>query len=258
MHKRRPSLSIIFLSIGFFILVIPTQFHGNLKLGSLDIAKAPLFFIKDLGRDITDILFLRARVKEGLSPKKRIELLKVKLSAMQQLQRENARLREILNLKRRKSFRGYAAEVVGRDMGGFAQGLIIDKGRNDFIREGMVVISRSGALVGRVSECADSFSRVVLINDSNSRVSAVSEGARCEGIVEGILSGMLRMKHITSDEGPKVGECVFTSGLGGVFPKGILIGRIEKVYSDRSGLYRCAMVKPFAELSKLEEVLVLQ
>lgn len=258
MKRKRPRLSIIFLSISFFVLAIPTQFYGGLKLGSLDIVKAPLAFVRNLGKDINDIFFSDARLKDRMSHEKQITMLKARLSAMQQLQRENARLRELLNLKRRTGRRAYAAEVVGRDMSAFTQTVVIDKGRRDFIREDMVVLSRNGSLIGRVSEVGSSFSRVVLINDPNSRVSAVAEAARSEGIIEGVLSGALRMKHIASDESPKIGEHIFTSGLGNVFPKGILIGTIDKLYADRSGLYRCAVIKPSAELSKVEEVLILQ
>ena len=118
----------------------------------------------------------------------------------------------------------------------------------------MAVVSAQG-LVGRIVEVAPMSARAILLIDPESRVSALFQESRDLGVAEGDGSSWLRMTHIDRDSTVKLGDQVLSSGFGGVYPKGVLIGKVEMVGSEKESLELFATVRPFVNFSKLEEVL---
>jgi hypothetical protein len=120
----------------------------------------------------------------------------------------------------------------------------------------MAVVCADG-VVGRIASVSPHASRVLLISDHNSGVDALVQRTRARGILEGTLSGMASLKYVKPSEGLEVGDLVVTSGLDGIFPKGLRLGRVVGVTRRESGLFQLAEVVPFVDFSKLEEALIL-
>jgi rod shape-determining protein MreC len=185
--------------------------------------------------------------------------------------RENAELRDLLKFKQRMGFRTVACEVIARDDGcGWWQTIRLDKGREDGIGEGMPVVTPDG-IVGRTTEVSAQTCDVLLISDRSFKASVRFEQEGSFGILHG--GGVsLRGKHsagvvfvpepfqtdfVRKDFEIKAGEQVATSGLGGIFPSGLKVGRVVRMSPDETGLYQHAEVVPSADLARLRQVLVI-
>jgi rod shape-determining protein MreC len=172
-----------------------------------------------------------------------------------ELEETNRRLRELLAF--RSSLEGpvKAARVSGRDPGTLFQSLTIDKGKKDGIQKDWAVLSPQG-LVGRIILTSAHASRVLLITDHNSGVDAVVQRSRARGIVAGALAEGCVMKYLQRGEDVEEGDRVLTSGLDGIFPKGVLVGEVVALSRNHRGLLQVAEIRPSAPLERLEEVLV--
>lgn len=182
------------------------------------------------------------------------------LRELRYLEQENAELRRLLGLEARSRHRMIAAQVIDRSLGGWWQMARLDKGLADGLARDLPVVSAEG-LVGRIVEASDHTSDVMFLVDPNAKVSARISRLDAFGIVHGqgvSLRGdsLCRMDFIVKEAAPQPGDEVITSGLGGVYPPGLLIGYVEKVYLDRSGLYQYADIVPAADLRMLGFVFV--
>ena len=169
---------------------------------------------------------------------------------------ENRRLSHLLDFKSHLPSQVVTARVIGRDASEIFQTLILDRGERDGVKPAMAVVCAEG-VIGRIAQSSPHASRVLLLSDHNSGVDALVQRTRARGIVEGALSGSCSMKYIKRGDEVQAGDVVVTSGLDGIFPKGILIGRVSSVSRKDVGLYQVADVVPAVDFAKLEEVLVL-
>jgi rod shape-determining protein MreC len=145
--------------------------------------------------------------------------------------------------------------VIGRDPSNLQRTVTLDVGRRDGIERNMPVITARG-LVGRISQVGESWSRVLLITDVSSSVNAVAQSTRATGLVQGTVDGLPVMRDIPQADTVSVGDTVFTSGLGGNFPRQLLIGQIVSVQRNDYDLYQTAVVQPTVDFDRLEMVLV--
>jgi len=188
--------------------------------------------------------------------KAEVELLKLKLTDAQEIKLENMRLNNLLTLKQKSSFKVIAARVIGRSPDNWSSVIIIDKGVYNGIRPKMVAMSYLG-LVGKVIESSNHVSKIILINDPNFTISAISQRSRQEGLVCGTLGGALIMRYLNSDSDIKVQDVIVTSGLTENCPKALPIGSVVALEDEFSGLSRYAIIKPTVDLSNIEEVLII-
>lgn len=189
-----------------------------------------------------------------------VEQLRVLNIQMNEISAENDRLRVLLNYKQQaKQFDLLVAAVIARDPGTWTSTMLIDKGRDDGLDKNMVVVTAQG-LVGNVVEVFASTARVQLILDPRSAVGAIVQRSesRVAGIVEGDKGSktMARMVNIPRDADIVEGDRILSSGFGGIYPKGIPIGVVEKIVNDEGGLLKSALLKPDVDFQKLEEVSV--
>ncbi len=184
------------------------------------------------------------------------EELERKLVQMEEYQKENERLRKLLDFKKEIPGKTIPALVIGWDLAPWRKTILIDKGSVHGIHKRMAVVNSQG-LVGRVIETSQTTSRVILLLDTESRVSALLQDSRDLGVAEGDGSPFLRMTHIDRQSAVKMGDRVLSSGFGGVYPKGVPVGTIEMVGTEKDGLELFAVTKPYVNFSKLEEVLVM-
>lgn len=167
---------------------------------------------------------------------------------------DNMRMRNLLNFRKMIPYSSIPAQVIGRDPSNWSNSLIIDKGTSSGIKTNMAVMSTRG-LVGRIVETGKSSSKALLITDPNLKVGVFVRRNRQGGILTGVPGGRCKIVYISLDSDVKPGDKVMTAGFGSVFPKGILIGEIERVGRDKGRLYKYAILKPSQDLSRLEEVL---
>lgn len=193
---------------------------------------------------------------------KRLTVLNKELSATNQTLRgyegENKRLRNALGYRERATFKLMPARIIARDPGTWYNQITIDRGSADDIREDMAVLTEEG-LVGKTTVVSPHASIVVLIADESCKVAAAVEGTREQGIVKGerISSStvpVLSLNFISKNANLTNGLKVYSSGVGGVFPGGVLIGAV-KDYKVRE-LDGFAFVVPAVDLTTLQDVFV--
>ena len=168
---------------------------------------------------------------------------------------ENQRLREALNLKRNHPDELLPCEVIARDVSGWWRTVRVGRGNEQNIEERDTVITANG-LVGKVVAASRNTADVLLVSDPTCRVSVRIDRVGCSGVLHGRRAlrkgrALCRMDFINKDAEVRVGDEVATSGLGGLFPKGLLVGRVSKIYKGPSGLYQYADVVPSVDLSNL-------
>lgn len=173
----------------------------------------------------------------------------------EELYLENIRLRQLLDFKEKSVYPLTAAGVIGYEPSNLSSVITIDKGKRQGVVQGCAVITNDG-LVGRVVESGDSTSKALLINDINSGVAALLQRSRQKGLVSGTLGGELILRYLPPGADVKVSDLVITSGLSGLYPKGILIGEVSEVREEEGRPEIFAVVRPGANLTNLEEVLV--
>ena len=169
---------------------------------------------------------------------------------------EGMRLQKLLNLKDGLSNRVVAARVVDRSRASLFKTILIDKGTADGMRVGFPVLSEQG-VVGRIIETAWHASQVLLLVDGNSNIDGLIQRSRAQGILQGAGSAGCNLKYISRVEEVLPGDVVLSSGLAGVFPKGLLLGVVTKVSRKEEGLFQKIDVAPAVDFGKLEEVLAL-
>jgi len=199
-----------------------------------------------------DLVGVRA---ENEALHRRIAELEQNAGRLAELEESNQRLNELLGFRSSLEGQTQPAQVSGRDPGTLFQSLTINKGERDGIRKGFAVLSPAG-VVGQVVASSPHAARVLLITDHNSGIDAIVERSRARGIVAGALADGCVMKYLKRGEDVQVGDWVSTSGLDGIFPKGILIGEVTSVSRNHRGLLQMAEIRPSVPLERLEEVLV--
>ncbi|MFH1061773.1 MAG: rod shape-determining protein MreC [Candidatus Omnitrophota bacterium] len=186
----------------------------------------------------------------------RIKELSFQANRLTELDLENQRLRKILELDN-SSNKFIVSRVIGKEPTNWLNSLIIDKGSLAGIYINQPVMNFSG-LIGKVIEVNPRTAKVLLISDVNSRVVVLLQNTRIEGMLEGIGKGLCRIKYLAVDSEVKLGDIVVSAGLGGVYPKGLVVGKIESIKIERGGIYKSCIVKPLSTLSGLEEVLCIE
>ena len=186
---------------------------------------------------------------------------------VQRLTREVTRLREtaqaarrletLLAFKLQTPYRVVAARVVGRDPASWFATIVVDRGSADGVVRNSAVVTAEGA-VGRVIETTPFTARVLLLSDPRSAVGVILQHSREIGVVEGNGQGDLQIKYLSRASVVPPGDIVITSGQGGVFPRGIVVGRLQTLHAAASGaVFREGTVRAAVDLGRLEEVLIL-
>ncbi|MCQ2120422.1 MAG: rod shape-determining protein MreC [Fibrobacter sp.] len=169
---------------------------------------------------------------------------------------ELARLHTLVRFDDKWDYPIVTARVVGHNPGRFLTTIIINRGTSHGVKENMPVFSMDG-LVGKVTKAALTHSRVQLLVDPNLKLSVLERRTRVVGFLESV-DGHLLSAQIPTHAGVQVGDTLITSGLGGIFPKGIPVGTVKEIRSADLEVMRMMDVAPFQVFSKLEEVFVME
>ena len=198
--------------------------------------------------------FLRGVRAENRQLKGQIEQMRLEQVRLSEDATQAHRLQSLLAFKEQFIAKTVPAQVIGSSGSDLSRSIYIDKGSNAGIAQDMAVIT-SGGIVGKVLRVYPSTSLVLMINDQSSGVGAMLDKSRLQGVVRGTPNGELILERVMSDEQVAAGETVLSSGGDQIFPKGLPVGVVTKVSPGRE-MFLSIKVKPAADLSRLEEVLV--
>lgn len=169
----------------------------------------------------------------------------------------NARLRKLLSFQKSMNADMVACEVIAKDPFSVYQTIIIDKGGADGLETGLPVVVPAG-VVGQIIDVAPHYAKVLLVVDANSAVDALIQRTRARGVIKGASQHLCRLDYVLWKDDVTVGDVVISSGLDGVFPKGLLLGKVVGGEKTNSGIFQDVHVQPFVNFEKLEEVLVIR
>lgn len=178
--------------------------------------------------------------------------------SLREVARENEFLREQMRLSIQDEKELILAEVIGQDLFGLNKYFLINKGRKDGVKEKSVVISSGNILVGQIIEVVESFAKVRLITDPNSKINVLIQESEITGLVKSDHGLDLVIDLLPQEEIVNAGEIVVTSGLAGVFPAGLFVGQIQEIISSDVQISRMAKIKPAVDFMKLEKVFVIK
>jgi len=202
------------------------------------------------------------RVKdENKDLNKKVAALEADNSRLKEYEYQNLRLRELLQFRDTAGteYETVSASVVARNASNWFRTVTVNRGERDGIRKNMAVVTDRG-LVGHVINVSATSAEVLLIIDNSSAVGGLVQVTRTPGVVEGTAdnSGYLRMMYLPKEVPVREKQDVISSGLGGIFPKGLPIGRITQVEIEANGLVKYAIIRPFVDFNRLEEVLIIK
>lgn len=199
--------------------------------------------------------YLRGVRAENRQLKEQIEQMRLEQVRLREDAVQARRLQTLLAFKEQYIAKTVAAQVIGTSGSDLSRTVTIDKGEDAGIQRDMAVMTADG-IVGKVLNVWPTLAQVLLINDQSSGVGAILEKSRLQGVLRGTVNGEVVLERVMSDEQVPVGETLLTSGGDQIFPKGLPIGTVAKVSSGKD-LFLTVKIRPAANLSKLEEVLVL-
>lgn len=182
--------------------------------------------------------------------------LTAKVAELSESSAQASRLEGLLGLRSTYSLQSTAARIIGASSDAWTSTVTIDKGTADGLATGMPVCN-SGGVIGQIIEVSATSSTVRLITDEQSGVSAMVQSSRAQGMLQGQPDGSLRLAYVPADAEVKNGDIVITSGLGGVFPKGLPLGVVTSVERASNASYYTIVVRAQAAAENNEEVLVI-
>lgn len=244
------------LGIAAIFLLVKFAFLSPVKTNLVDASRLPLQIINFPFQEAKKILTYHFTYQQNLILKSENAVLKNKLVEMEELRQENERLKKLFNFKRDSVSSLMVAKVIGRDPTNWSSSVIVDKGKNQGIQTNWCVVTEAG-LVGKVAEVGVATAKIMLINDPNSSVASLIQRSREQGITSGTITGQCRLHFLPANSDVQVSDIIITSGLGGIYPKGLVVGKVIEVENDGGGLSKSCRVKPAVNLSSLEEVLII-
>jgi rod shape-determining protein MreC len=218
--------------------------------------KAATLVIKTVQGTFTQYVYVVNLGKENRMLKQKIAELQEENHRMKEMKLANERLRQLLQFREKNSPSMIGAEVIGQDPSSWFKSVTINKGERDGVKKGMAVISPAG-VIGQILKTAPHYATVLLLTDYNSAVDSIVQRTRAKTIVEGKGENRCQLKYLRRAEEVAVGDVVVTSGLGGNFPKGLMVGEIKKVDKKGHGVFQYAELVPSVDLTQLEEVFVI-
>lgn len=265
--KNKLAVTIVVLSVAFLgIIVLSVKNNSNIISSGVGGVISPLqkivYTVNEKVKGSFDFFINFSNVKkenEELTAKN--AELENKLIEYERMKDENTRLREMFDYSQANENYDYlGCNIIGYSGGNISNGYIIDKGTNDGVEKDMVVITPAG-LVGKVTKASSKFAIVQTILNENIAVAAMVESTdETTGVLQGITDSknknLTELSNIPIDSSIKEGDVILTSGLGEMYPKDIRIGEVVSIEVDNVGIMKRAVIKPYVDFNKLEELFV--
>jgi len=257
-------IAIAILVVSFFIFTNTPLFLKGYSVAKTGFGEVSGPLLRTIGKPVELLGYLFNNYiglihtnRENAELRNKLAKLQMENQRIPELEHENKRLKNILNLMEQRPRTMIAARVVGEDIKNWFKCIILDKGKNSGITIKMPVITPKG-LVGQVVETDRWVTKVMVINDTNSSVDVYVEGRNTRGILEGTGQTLLKLKYIRKNDEIEIGDKLITSGKDGIYPKGLAAGIVTTVNRSKPGIFSEIEVMPFNNFNILEEVLVLK
>jgi rod shape-determining protein MreC len=192
---------------------------------------------------------------ENLRLREDIKTLNGRIVAAEEAFLANQRLTRLLDMKNAVKSPTLAATVIGEDLTAWFRTLVINRGSSSGLTEGMAVVAADG-VIGQIVKVAPNTSRVLLLTDHASGIAATIQRSRARGVIKGKGEGFCSLEFTTREEDVKVGDMVVTSGIGGVFPKGLPVGEVTMVKRGEYGIFQTVTIRPSVNIAHLEDILI--
>ncbi len=208
-------------------------------------------------------LWLVGVAEENERLKKEILRLEAELARLEEEELAYQRLAKLLKVSAPFGEQVVVARIIGKPLGSWQAMIVIDKGIKDGVLPEMPVLSAApkegGALVGQVVAAEDHYAKVLLLLDPSSAVDVLVQRSRQRGVLRGQGKGVCLLDYVPAEADVRENDRIVTSGFDGLYPKGILVGWVQRIYPGRlKGLFRPIEVRPAVDFESLEEVVVLQ
>lgn len=208
-------------------------------------------FFTTFWHNYTTLLSIR---EENERLKEELRKYKAATTSYREAVATNVRLTKLLEFKETLPPPTLTAQIIGRDPSQWFKTLIIDRGSSDGVENGMPAVITEG-IVGQVVNTSPHYAKILLANDPNSAIDAVIQKNRIQGIIKGNGSSF-DLYYVLKNAEVALGDQVVTSGVGTVFPKGLLIGTVSAVTKNRHGMFQNITVQPAVDFSQLEQVII--
>ena len=263
LRKNQVLISSYFcLLLSLYIVIAASR--GQLKSDPVGPVLMWLFRPLQLGVQVTSewvqglrdsYMTLAAFKAENDSLRKRIQKLEIERNKWLEAEATNRRLQQLLEFREHLPAGSVTASIIANSASTWFQSCLLDKGSDDRVRKGMAVVTPLG-VVGQVVSVTGRTAKVLLITDPNSGVDVLVQRTRARGIVSGSLENGPILKYVKRTEDIQVGDRLITSGLDGIFPKGMLVGTVIKARKQNLGLFQYIEVMPAVTSAQTEEVMV--
>ena len=270
-HFIKHKLLILYIMLNLIAAILMVLSRSNFVFDIKSIYSLGIYPIQSATKNISmSFVYLYTSITDIFTLQSEVQVLKDRIAELsgaeleyEQLSKENARLRALLNEVPISDYPLEYAEIVSKDPQNFYTTIVINKGSAHGIVVGMPVISYQNGykgLVGKVVEVRRYNSRILSLIDQRSQISVMLESSRTTGIMvgQGPKSIQTHLQYIDLQMDVEEGERVVTSGMGGVFPKGILVGTIFKIEKKNYGLFHDLYVEPAVVFSSLDNVYVIK
>ncbi len=257
-------IALLFLFPAFLVLTLnvrderraslPERALLQISLPLQQRAQRALLWVRGVGEQY---IFLTRVQQENQDLKRTVSALREENNRLKEALWEEERLKKLSSLQSQYSSVSRVAQIFARDPSSWFKTVLVNKGERDGVAKDMAVVTADG-VVGRVIEVSLNTAKVLLITDPNSALDVIVQRSRTQGIMEGKVEEICSLKYVQKNEDVQVGDKVITSGLGGIFPKGLMTGTVTRVERKRPGIFQYIEVTPSVDFSRMEEVLILK
>ncbi|MBI2884397.1 MAG: rod shape-determining protein MreC [Candidatus Methylomirabilis oxyfera] len=266
LRYRRTLVLSTALLLAFVLMTLQVRSGSSVALLTKQIlltSISPFLRVATKSFDITATVWneyvdLRRVRRDNQLLKEEVRQLRTEVGELRETALEHARMGHLLQLGNRVGTEAVVARVIGKDTTNWFRTILIDTGANQGIQRHMVVVTREG-LVGRVIDVTALASRVQLITDPGSAVGVLIQRSRTIGVAAGSQGSAIQIKYLPLMADVAVDDRIITSGMGGIFPKGIPVGKVIRSSRPANGtLFQLIEAQPHADFSRMEEVMVLK
>lgn len=255
-NPRKNIVYLVVLFIPFYLYFNRNPFFPSIRHAVAAVISSPKVLFTTPLLEIKKILYYRRVFNEYKRLSRENDVLRARLTGKEDLIKENNRLNNLLNFKKKLIYPSVAARVIGREPSNWNTAILIDRGKEDGVEDGMPVVTDLG-IVGKIAEITDSSSKVILLTDYRFSVAAGILSSRESGLVSGTLQGLCRMRYLSKNAQIQEGDTVVTSKLSSTYPEGLLIGEVVSVYQNPDTSSVECLIRPAVSLSQVEEVIVI-
>lgn len=255
MNRFASTQASVLTAVGLFIMLLLFNAIGLLR----PIESLVGFVVKPVSQAIGGLTGIGGKSdleKQNADLQAKVDQLNAQLAQLHEAKQQNEALRTQLNFAQTNNYKLVEGNIISQDPTNFQQFFTIDRGSGSGIDKGMVVVSQ-GLLVGRIVDTTATTAKVQLITDYNSAIPALDQQTRATGLTRGQRGFGLVLENVPQSDEIKTGDSLITSGFGGDYPRGLVIGSVNEVKRRDTDVYQSASVKPAVDFRKLEAVFVI-